>query len=365
VTSAPASLDTAARRTRLRELGRDRGLDTIAVYGNNGYASHLRYFAGYAPHGGNALVVIAPQQDTLVVPYAWDIDRGRLLSGIDVVVSASPVTAALARLGPVPGRLGLVGLDVMPYPLVRSLPASWTDLTEEVLLLRRRKGIDEQDALRRAARATDAGFEAIRQALAVGRTGRELAAIAEAAMKRAGADGVGFDPMVTTGPETEAVVGAVTDRPVERGDLVIADLGAANLGYSADLTRTFVVGAPSEEQRRMFAAVREAFERAVGAVRPGAPINGIHLAARNALDAAGYGRYWSVRIGHGIGLETSLEWPDLEQERAPLEPGMAFCIEPGVYIPGSGGLRLEDDVIVTATGAELLSRVPRELITVG
>jgi Xaa-Pro aminopeptidase len=365
VTSGPASLDTGARRARLRELARDRGLDAIVVYGNNGYASHLRYFAGYAPHGGNALVVVAPDHDLLVVPYAWDIDRGRTLSGIEAVVSGSPVTAALGRLGRVPGRLGLVGLDVMPYPLVMSLQSSWTDLTEEVLRFRRRKGTDEQDALRRAAHATDAGFEAIRQTLAVGRTGRELAAIAEAAMKRAGADGVGFEPMVTTGPETQAMVGAVTGRPVERGDLVIADLGAASVGYSADLTRTFVVGAPSEEQRRMFAAVREAFERAVNAVRPGAPANSVHLAARMALDAAGYGRYWSVRIGHGIGLETSLEWPDLELERAPLEPGMAFCIEPGVYIPGIGGLRLEDDVIVTATAAELLSRTPRELITVG
>lgn len=365
MTSRPASLDTASRRARLRELARTRGLDAIIVYGNNGYASHLRYFACYAPHGGNALVVVSPDEDLLVVPYAWDIDRGRTLSGIQAVVFASPVTAALGRLGPAITQLGLVGLDVMPHPLVLALPASWTDLTEEVLLFRRRKGTDEQDALRRAARATDEGFEAIRQTLAVGRTGRELAAIAEAAMKRAGADGVGFEPMVTTGPETEAVVGTVTGRPVERGDLVIADLGATDLGYSADLTRTFVVGTPSGEQRRMFAAVRAAFERAVDAVRPGAPANSIHLAARKALDAAGYGRYWSVRIGHGIGLETSLEWPDLELERAPLEPGMAFCIEPGVYIPGIGGLRLEDDVIVTATEAELLSCAPRELITVG
>lgn len=364
MTSSHASLDTAARRARLRELVRDRGLDAIVIYGNNGYASHLRYFAGYAPSGGNALVVVSPDEDLLVVPYAWDIDRGRTLSGIAAVVSASPVTAALGRLGPGVRQLGLVGLDVMPYPLVQSL-ASWIDLTEEVLVFRRRKGADEQDALRRAARATDAGFEAIRQTLGVGRTGRELAAIAEAAMKRAGADGVGFEPMVTTGPETQAVVGAVTGRPVARGDFVMADLGATSFGYSADLTRTFVVGAPSEEQRRMFAAVREAFERAVDAVRPGAPANSIHLAARNALDTAGYGRYWSVRVGHGIGLETSLEWPDLELERTPLEPGMAFCIEPGVYIPGIGGLRLEDDVIVTATGAELLSHAPRELIAVG
>ena len=142
------------------------------------------------------------------------------------------------------------------------------------------------------------------------------------------------------------------------------DVGATWEGYAADVTRTFVVGAPSERQRDVYGAVAEALRTATGAVRPGVPANNLHHAAVDVLKRHGVDHYFTHRVGHGIGLETSLEAPDLQRDAMPLQEGMTFCVEPGVYIPGFGGVKIEDDIIVTADGADVISTSTRELVSV-
>ena len=146
---------------------------------------------------------------------------------------------------------------------------------------------------------------------------------------------------------------------------MVLDFGGVLDGYCSDLTRTVSVGAPSDEARRLYDAVREAQATAIAAVRPGIPATDVDGAARRVLEACGYGPAFGHGTGHGLGLdvheEPRVSRPQPDATPVPLEPGMVFTIEPGAYLPGFGGVRIEDDVLVTETGCEVLTRVPTDL----
>jgi Xaa-Pro aminopeptidase len=137
------------------------------------------------------------------------------------------------------------------------------------------------------------------------------------------------------------------------------DLGAEIEGYQADATRTFVLGRPRPAQLHAWDVVRRSYEAAMNLARPGVPCNELERVSAGIIRDAGF--IPAHRIGHGIGLATSFEWPSLDTEQSPLEPGMTICIEPGVYAPGSGNMKLEDDVLITETGCELLTHSDRTL----
>ena len=144
-----------------------------------------------------------------------------------------------------------------------------------------------------------------------------------------------------------------TDRAIRKGDTVMVDLGAAVQGYQADATRTFVLGPPSRRQLEGWDVVRRSYEATLALARPGVPCRELHRVASEIIEGAGYAV--AHRVGHGIGLATSFEWPSLDTEEAPLAPGVTICIEPGVYAPGIGNMKLEDDVLITDDGCELLT----------
>jgi Xaa-Pro aminopeptidase len=142
------------------------------------------------------------------------------------------------------------------------------------------------------------------------------------------------------------------------------DVGASWEGYCADVTRTFVVGTPSQRQREVYDVVALALREVTEMSRPGVRASQLHRHAVQVLEAHGLGHDLAHRVGHGIGLETSLEPPDLRRDELPLEPGMTFCLEPGVYLPGFGGIKIEDDVIVQEDGPEVISYARRDLVAV-
>ena len=222
-----------------------------------------------------------------------------------------------------------------------------------------------RDAAARIAAVAEAGFAAVR----AGVTERSVAAALESAMREAGYERTAFDTIVASGPNAALPHYRAGDRVLESGDLVVLDFGGVLDGYCCDLTRTVSVGPPSSETARVHAAVRDAQQAAIAAVRPGVEASGVDHAARSVLAARGLGEAFGHGTGHGLGLDVHEE-PRITRPRpdvppVSLEPGMVFTIEPGAYISGWGGVRIEDDVLVTADGCEVLTGVARDLLALG
>ena len=154
-----------------------------------------------------------------------------------------------------------------------------------------------------------------------------------------------FEPTVIAGIDDPVPIRRSTARTLKAGDSVMVDVGAALEGYQGDATRTFVLGPPSSAQLEAWDVVRRAYDAALDLARPGVPCKELHRVSSEIIEGAGFAV--AQRIGHGIGLATSYEWPSLDTEEASLEPGMTICIEPGVYAPGIGNMKLEDDLIIT------------------
>ena len=196
------------------------------------------------------------------------------------------------------------------------------------------------------------------------RTEREVARLVAEWTVEEGHD-VDTFKIVAAGPNAASPHHEPTDRVIERGDVVIVDFGGRLGGYCSDTTRTFVVGDPTPEQEEVHAVVLAAQRAAAQAVRPGAIPAEIDAAARRVIGEAGYGEYFIHRTGHGIGLEVHEHPYIIETNSQPVEPGMAFSIEPGIYLPGRFGVRIEDIVVVTDDGVEPLNRSDHSLVSVG
>lgn len=232
--------------------------------------------------------------------------------------------------------------------------------------LRAVKSEDEIDAIRRAAGIVDRVVEQIAAAAAPGVTEAELAAQCALWLRAGGGDAVAFDPLILAGPHSALPHGHPGARPLAEGDLLIVDIGVTVDGYSADITRTFVVAAePDDRQREVFDVVHAAKRAGVDAARVGSPAREVDVAARQVIVAAGYGPNFVHRTGHGLGLEVH-EPPYLTgANEEPLAPGNVITVEPGIYIEGWGGVRIEDDVVVRESGPELLTLAPIELARAG
>jgi Xaa-Pro aminopeptidase len=219
-----------------------------------------------------------------------------------------------------------------------------------------------REAARRLTPVADAAFSLVRP----GVSERAIAARIESALREQGFERPAFDTIVASGPNGALPHYRAGDRTLVNGDLVVLDFGGVLDGYCSDLTRTVAVAPVSADAQRICAAVREAQQAAIDAVKPGVATTDVDRAARRVLEAHGLGEAFGHGTGHGLGLDVHEE-PRVTRPRAdvapvPLEPGMVFTIEPGAYLPGWGGVRIEDDVLVTARGCEVLTSVPYALI---
>ena len=218
-----------------------------------------------------------------------------------------------------------------------------------------------RDAAVRLAPVAASAFEAV----ATGGSERAVAAVLEAALRRAGYERPAFDTIVASGPNAALPHHRAGDRILSVGDLVVLDFGGVLDGYCSDLTRTVSIGPPSPEARRLYTAVYDAQQAAIESISPGVESVTVDAAARSILQERGLGEAFGHGTGHGLGLDIHEE-PRITRPRADipsvrLEPGMVVTIEPGAYLPGFGGVRIEDDVLVTETGHEVLTAVPRDL----
>jgi Xaa-Pro aminopeptidase len=238
------------------------------------------------------------------------------------------------------------------------------DVAPEIRRLRRTKSPVELEKLAHAAAITDAATDEILGGLHGGQTELEVANALGASIGAAGGT-LAFETIVLSGPSSALPHGHASGQHLRQGDLVLLDFGAAYGGYCADTTRVAVVGAPTARQREIHSLVLAAHDAAIDVVRAGATTGDVDSAARRVIEAAGLGDRFFHRTGHGLGLEAH-EDPSLDPgSKTVLEVGMVFTVEPGIYIPGWGGMRIEDDVVVEGDGCRLLTNADRTLRTVG
>jgi D-alanyl-D-alanine dipeptidase len=248
--------------------------------------------------------------------------------------------------------------------LQSALPgAAWASAAPIVGAMRARKEASELDALRRAAAAADAALADLLSAPLAGRSERAVAATLGERLIAHGHDTAEFT-IVASGPNAASPHHEPTERPIGPGDAVVLDFGGTVDGYYSDTTRTVVVGDPGERLRTVHAVVAEAQRAAREAVRPGIEIQEVDRAARTVIEDAGFGDRFIHRTGHGIGLELHEPPYATAGDHTVLEPGMTFSVEPGIYLPGVLGVRIEDIVAVTDDGVEPLNTTSRDLIVV-
>ncbi|MGB8214797.1 MAG: Xaa-Pro peptidase family protein [Anaerolineales bacterium] len=240
------------------------------------------------------------------------------------------------------------------------------DATQVVGRLRVCKDADEIAVMRKAVQVAQAALKATLPSIRVGVTEKEIAAELVVQLLRHGSQSeMPFAPIVSSGPNSANPHASPSNRKLYSGDLLVVDWGAAVDGYISDLTRTFAVGEVDEEYRQIHRIVQAANAAGRAAARPGVSCASVDDAARAVIEKAGYGQFFTHRTGHGIGMEPH-EDPYIRDDNLQLlEPGMTFTVEPGIYLPGRNGVRIEDNVVITESGMECLSDMPREISVVG
>lgn len=373
LTPAPAPFtadDYRARMARAAESAADAGLAGLLV----APGPDLVYLTGYQPTAITerltVLVLAAGQEPVLVVPKleAPDAERAAGASALtlrDWTDGTDPygVTAPLLD---VDGRFGVSdnAWAMHLLGLQQKLPGtSYTALTEALPMLRAVKDAHELARLEAAGEAADEAYGEILKVRFAGRKETDVAADLAALLLEFGHSQVDFT-VVGSGPNGANPHHEAGERTIERGDMVVLDFGGLKHGYGSDTTRTVHVGEPSAEEQRVHDVVREAQRAGCAAVKPGAACQDVDRAARAVIEEAGYGEYFIHRTGHGIGVTTHEPPYMIEGEEQPLVPGMCFSVEPGIYLPGRFGVRIEDIVTVTEDGGRSFNNTAREMAIV-
>jgi len=353
------------RSTHIQAAMKSRALDAVLLAA----PPNIAYVCGFRaqPHERLiALVVLADGGQHLVCPSLEEqaartaVDgRAELHVWRDEEGPAKALEAALAgatRVGIEKHHLSVANAELA----AAAVPvATFTGCDELVADLRAVKSETEVETLRRAADIVDVVVEQLAAAAAPGATEADLAEECRRQARAAGAEALAFEPLILTGPRSALPHGHSGTTPLAEGDLLIVDIGVVVGGYCSDITRTFVVGSePDDRQREMFEIVHAAERAGIDAASVGAPAREVDEAARRVIADAGYGPNFVHRTGHGLGLEVH-EPPYLTAANdEPLRAGMVVTVEPGIYVDGWGGIRIEDDVVVRPGTAEVLTHAP-------
>ena len=330
---------------------------------------NVRYMTGYT--GSNGLAVVGPQTRVFVTDFRYveqaaaEVDPGydRRQEAVDLV-DALPDLLPSAAL-----RLGFddAHLSVREHTRLRELLPDRIELVPAGGLVERLRAVKDPAELARigaASAVADAALTELLNSGLAGRSERELAGALGAAMRAGGAQGVSFAPIVAAGAHGALPHAQPREVAVEPGQLVVIDWGAELDGYCSDCTRTVAVGEPSEHAREIYELVLSAQLAGLDAVRSGAPGRAVDAAARTVIEAAGHGGHFGHGLGHGVGLEVH-EAPRLSKRSDDeLQAGNVVTVEPGVYLPGELGVRIEDLVVVTDAGPEILTGLDKQLTVV-
>ncbi len=352
------------RAARVADQAAKAGLDCVLISD----LVNVHYLTGYT--GSNGLALVGPDVRAFLTDFRYreqsadevDPSFDRLLAP-----SVDLLTGVGGALGGASLRVGFEGehLTVAQHAALREQLAAGIELMPTagiVESLREVKDAEEIASIKAAAALADASFERLLREGLAGRTEREVAIALEHDMVQRGARRPGFDTIVATGPHGARPHAVPRDVEIRNGDLVVIDWGAQLDGYCSDCTRTIAAGDPGQEARDTYELVLEAQLAGVAAVRAGRSGRDVDAAAREVIAAEGRGEQFGHGLGHGVGLEIH-ESPRLSQQSAAeLHAGSVVTVEPGVYLPGQFGVRIEDLVVVTEDGCDILTSVPKRLI---
>lgn len=361
--SKPVAATTSPLNEVRRWLG---GRHLGAAYITNPVS--IAYLTGFFanPHERLMALVVRPHDVVLIVPAlehekatdrVSDVTVVAWRDGEDPYALVGDALSGLTDVGVEKEHLTLFAAEVITS---RTGASELVDIGRDIRRHRLVKNDDEIEKLARAAAITDAAGDKVFAQMRPGMSEIEVELLLGSAIGELGGT-LAFTSLVQSGPNSAMPHLSPSSRKLVQGDLVLLDFGAAFDGYSGDITRMAVVGAPSAKHREIHDVVLRANQAAIAAVRSGVTTGDIDAAARAVIEAAGYGPQFFHRVGHGLGLEGH-EDPSLDPgSRTVLEAGMVFTIEPGVYIPGFGGVRIEDDVVVEKSGCRVLTQSDRSL----
>ena len=355
-------MDVAGRLPRLRHAVDELGCDGLLVTN----LVNIRYLTGFT---GSAALLLVQRDDLLFVSdgrYGTQAADQLSASGVEARIEITGVgqREVLSDAAEGLARLGLEAAAVT-WAQQRRYAAEWfpgvdlvptEGLVEDLRLV---KDAGEIDRIESAAHIADAALAEVTPLLSDGPTEQEFGLALDTAIRRLGAEGTSFETIVASGPNGARPHHRPGARRVRDGDLVVIDFGALVDGYCSDMTRTLMVGAPSTTQRRMLEVVAESQQAGVDAVRAGVATAAVDAACRSVIDAAGWADAFVHGTGHGVGLEIH-EGPRVSATAtATLAPGHVVTVEPGVYLPDHGGVRVEDTVVVTEEGCRTLTLAPK------
>ena len=347
--------------TKLRSMLRQEGIDGLLL--TNSY--NRTYMTGFTGTAG--VVLLSAERALFITDFRYVEQAQKQAVGYEIVQHTGPITEEVAKRAK---ELGITKLGFEQDTLTYSEYRMYGDKAEAELVpvsglvekLRLIKTDAEIKILKEAAQIADAAFTHILSFIRPGVSELAVSNELEFFMRRQGAVSSSFDIIVASGHRSALPHGVASEKLIETGEFVTLDFGAYYKGYCSDITRTIAVGEPSQDLKDIYDVVLEAQLRGLDGIRAGVTGKEADALTRDYITEKGYGQYFGHSTGHGIGLEIH-EGPGLSiRSDTVLEPGMAVTVEPGIYIAGLGGVRIEDDVIVTKEGNEILTHSPKELI---
>jgi Xaa-Pro aminopeptidase len=362
-------MDFKLRQDKLRRHLAAAPVDALLV----SYLPNIQYLCGFT--GSSGLLFVEERGSVFFSDSRYDTQAHEEVKGAKIVIGRKSPLALLGqhlKRKRRRSRSWSIGIETEHFTIAERkrlhqfLPSGSRakDTPDMVERLRLVKDADELARIRAAVNLGAKLFDRALKVLRAGVTEVEVAAEMEGMARRAGADGMSFDTIIASGPRSALPHGRASTQPVPSGGFVVCDFGVILASYCSDETRTVWAGSLSGEARRVYQAVREAQQAAIEAVRPGVAAGDVDAAARNVLRKARLAEYFTHSTGHGVGLEIH-EAPRIAAgQKDLLQPGMVITIEPGVYFPGKWGVRIEDMVVVTPQGCEVLTPTGKDLIAV-
>ncbi len=358
-----------ALRKRFRSIGVS---NFIVTRFENFDQGNIRYLCGYT--GSNGILLVTEKDAHFITDGRYTSQAGLQVKGAEVHIYSGGTSISDAFVRELKnneaitlhGKIGIESTSTSVQfvsALREAFPNSQIVETNEVVeLLSAVRDEEEIDAVRRAAAITDKVFEKLTELIKPGVTESQISAEITYHHKVFGAERNAFEPIVASGLRSALPHGIASNKVIEKGDFVTCDMGGFVDGYASDATRTYVVGKPSAKQKEVYQIVYEAQCTAEEAVAPGVKACDIDSIARNIISKAGYGQYFTHSLGHGLGHVVHA-YPRLSYvSKSKLEPGNIVTVEPGIYIHDFGGVRIENDIVVTTNGHEVLNKFPKELI---
>jgi Xaa-Pro aminopeptidase len=354
----------------LQKLMTEKQISFVLVYSNADNNASLRYLTNFYPLFDDALYIQSSAgEQKMLIKFPWELGRASVVIGKSNVIVSRFFEEGLENiLGSYKKekRIGIIGFNLLTYSLGKYLIEKWKDslidLDKDFNMFRLVKSEYELKLIEKAVQITEIALQKSFKIAKQHMTEKEFAAYLEFEIKSQG-DALAFETIAASGENSLEIVSLPTNRRFQFGDTVIVDTGARYEGYCSDITRTMVVGNPSKQLMEVHRILNSILDKIIEKIKPGMVAKDIHQIAQELYTQEGLGEVKS-RIGHGIGLDTSLEPLDLQYDDIILKPGMTFCIEPGYYNDPPGGIRIEDDVVVTGTGCELISHISRELVII-